>query len=268
MNKDNDKDKDKVNKKNKNKDLDYNINYYSILGVDKDASSSELKKKYYKLVQVHHPDKGGKHEDFDLIVKSYKILSDYVLKNDYDKKSIYGKDYIEINEIYKTDTKLDINKFLEKKRKEDLDIEIEIDIENFDGKVEYNRYMCCSTCDGTGYDFTSQIVIIDKNGKKSVFEGDSGCDFCEGTGIGFHGESCKFCQGKGKIGTSSCVKCKGEKVILYKQKLNNIKLEIKGNEEDDDDSNETKIEYMGHFSKLDVHFSGDLYLIYKKKDRK
>ena len=39
--------------------MDKNKNYYSILGVAKDAEEKVIKKSYYKLSFEHHPDKGG-----------------------------------------------------------------------------------------------------------------------------------------------------------------------------------------------------------------
>ena len=35
------------------------IDPYKVLGVTKNANKAEIKKRYYKLVKEHHPDKGG-----------------------------------------------------------------------------------------------------------------------------------------------------------------------------------------------------------------
>lgn len=39
-----------------------NSKYYDILGVDKKASTEEIRKAYRKLAAKNHPDRGGKEE--------------------------------------------------------------------------------------------------------------------------------------------------------------------------------------------------------------
>ena len=46
-----------------------NEEFYKILGVEKDASASQLKKAYRKLAIKHHPDKGGDEAMFKKISK-------------------------------------------------------------------------------------------------------------------------------------------------------------------------------------------------------
>jgi len=62
---------------------------------------------------------------------------------------------------------------------------------------------------------------------------------CEGTGESYDGTPCSFCNGQGKIGMSNCEVCGGEKRILGKQKLVNIKLT----------GEKTKLDAMGHYAK-------------------
>jgi DnaJ-class molecular chaperone len=50
--------------------------YYSILGVAKDATADEIKKAYRKLASQHHPDKGGDTARFQEIQTAYDTLSD------------------------------------------------------------------------------------------------------------------------------------------------------------------------------------------------
>jgi len=38
--------------------------YYNILGIDKSASTEDIKKAYRKLAMTHHPDKGGDEAKF------------------------------------------------------------------------------------------------------------------------------------------------------------------------------------------------------------
>ncbi len=62
--------------------------YYSILGVDKNASSDEIKKAYRKLAKQHHPDvnKGDKASEakFKDISEAYEVLGDAEKRKKYD----------------------------------------------------------------------------------------------------------------------------------------------------------------------------------------
>lgn len=60
------------------------MNPYEILGVDKSASSEDIKKAYRKLSKEHHPDRGGNEEKFKDIAAAYDILSDPQKKQNYD----------------------------------------------------------------------------------------------------------------------------------------------------------------------------------------
>jgi DnaJ-class molecular chaperone len=42
------------------------------LGLTDDATPTEVKRKYYELVQIHHPDKGGQQADFNHLVETYR----------------------------------------------------------------------------------------------------------------------------------------------------------------------------------------------------
>ena len=48
--------------------------YYQILGVSKDASQDEIKKKYRKLSLQHHPDRGGDAEKFKEVSEAYENI--------------------------------------------------------------------------------------------------------------------------------------------------------------------------------------------------
>ncbi|HEX7404826.1 MAG TPA: DnaJ C-terminal domain-containing protein [Candidatus Nanopelagicaceae bacterium] len=70
------------------KDL-YEKDFYKILGVDKTASASEIKKKYRTLARELHPDKnkGDKklEEQFKAVSEAYDILSDDKTRKEYDE---------------------------------------------------------------------------------------------------------------------------------------------------------------------------------------
>jgi len=235
--------------------MDINKNYYLILGINKEASEKEIKKKYYKLSFEYHPDK-NKDVDiniFNSITEAYNVLcSD--LRKDYDIKSKFGNNYNEYFELFDINVNFSFDDSKDKleqfKKNEVYNILIEVD-DDFDGKLEYERWVKCKTCSGSGKDLSSKILIKDNDGNiLKVFDSDDGCDFCEGTGKDYADNPCYFCKGQGKIGLNSCKTCNGEKRILGKQKINGIKLTGK----------ETKIDTMGHFSKDGIVG----YLILKK----
>ena len=62
-------------------------NYYLMLGLTNDSSSTEIKNQYRKLAKQYHPDrnKDSSEEKMAQINKAYEILSDKKLKAQYDK---------------------------------------------------------------------------------------------------------------------------------------------------------------------------------------
>jgi molecular chaperone DnaJ len=226
--------------------MDKNKNYYQILGISKDSTTKEIKKEYYNKAKIFHPDKNNNESDpiiFAEITEAYEILYNKETREEYDLKSKWGKNYNEYYDLF--DVQIDFDYDSEKDRLEKFkknevnNIQIEVD-DTFDGNLEYERWVKCKTCDGTGKDFSAKIVIRDNDGNiVKTFDGEDGCDFCDGIGKDYRGEDCSFCNGKGKVGLTPCKTCNGEKRVLGKQKLKGIKLT----------GDETRVESMGNFSK-------------------
>jgi len=219
--------------------MNLNINYYAVLGVDFESTEKEIKKKYYKLSFEKHPDKGGNAEEFAIINEAYVVLTEQ--KDEYDKKSKFGKDYNELEEFFKIDLEYNHKEservYDDVKKREILDIIVHVDKDKFNGTVDFVRWVQCPTCKGNGKDMSTKIQIKGIDGKPKWFEADDGCDFCEGTGKGWDSNDCSFCNGKGKAGINPCKKCSGEGRIQGKQKLKDVKLE----------GEETKIDSMGNW---------------------
>jgi curved DNA-binding protein len=78
------------------------IDYYKVLGVEKNASESEIKKAYRKLARKYHPDINPNDKEaermFKQINEANQVLSDPENRKKYDK---YGKDWKHAEEFEK-----------------------------------------------------------------------------------------------------------------------------------------------------------------------
>mmetsp|Transcript_19684 Transcript_19684/g.14132 ORF Transcript_19684/g.14132 Transcript_19684/m.14132 type:complete len:146 (+) Transcript_19684:20-457(+) len=62
-------------------------NFYTLLNVEKNCSKSELKKAYFKLSKIYHPDKNPDEDTTDKFMEiktAYEIMSDDFFKARYD----------------------------------------------------------------------------------------------------------------------------------------------------------------------------------------
>ena len=60
--------------------------YYEVLGIDRSASSDEIRKTYRKLAMQHHPDKhGGDDAKFKELGEAYETLKDEQKRAAYDR---------------------------------------------------------------------------------------------------------------------------------------------------------------------------------------
>lgn len=66
------------------------MDYYQILGVNKDSSAEDIKKAYRKLAMQHHPDRGGDNTKFTEINQAYETLSDDTKRRQYDHQSMWA----------------------------------------------------------------------------------------------------------------------------------------------------------------------------------
>jgi curved DNA-binding protein len=79
------------------------IDYYKILGLDKNAAEKDIKAAYRKLARKHHPDLNPNDKEakvkFQQINEANEVLSDPVKRKKYDQ---YGKDWQHADEFEKT----------------------------------------------------------------------------------------------------------------------------------------------------------------------
>ena len=83
--------------------------YYSTLGVAKNASQDEIKRAYRKLASQHHPDKGGDKAKFQEVQAAYAVLGDEQKRAEYDNPrpqfggfNGFGQDgvHVNVNDIF------------------------------------------------------------------------------------------------------------------------------------------------------------------------
>jgi molecular chaperone DnaJ len=62
-------------------------NYYKILGIPRDATQGEIKKKFRELAKKTHPDKTKEDSEEEMVElnKAYEVLSDEVSRKKYDR---------------------------------------------------------------------------------------------------------------------------------------------------------------------------------------
>ena len=73
------------------------MDYYSILGVSKDASEQDIRKAYKKQSMQHHPDRGGNEEKFKQVNEAYSTLKDPHKRDVYDQQQTGNRQAFNFN---------------------------------------------------------------------------------------------------------------------------------------------------------------------------
>ncbi len=220
--------------------------YYEILGVDKKATASEIKKAYRTLVKKYHPDvnkNSDAEEKFKEIQEAYEILSDESNRSAYDQYGHAGtagfnpgstngySDFsgapFDMGDIFNSffggaGSDFGFNFGGQRGPRQDIgsDIRYRIRIsfeEAMKGgefKIKVKREERCEKCNGTG----------SKSGRKKE------CPVCKGTGQQqqvrrtIFGQmavmsSCQNCGGTGEIVEEPCAKCGGSGVVNIEESI-------------------------------------------------
>ncbi|OGF68591.1 molecular chaperone DnaJ [Candidatus Giovannonibacteria bacterium RIFCSPHIGHO2_02_FULL_44_31] len=209
--------------------------YYEILGVQRNASKDEIKKAFRKLAHKHHPDKGGKENDFKEINEAYQVLSDEKKRAEYDHygrvfsdqagggHGATGFDFGDMSGFDFGDIFEDLfnmgGRGTRVKRGRDISIEVDVNFEEsifgVQRKVLLTKAAYCSNCQGSGVAPGSKTKTCTScNGSGTVRE--SGKSFL---GSFMRVVECRKCIGRGKIPDEICGVCKGGGVVHKREEI-------------------------------------------------
>ena len=250
--------------------------YYHILGVDKKASTEDIKRQFRKLAHKYHPDKsGGDEAKFKEINEAYQVLSDDKKRSEYD---MYGNVFSGGqrpgggfggfgNEGFDFSGagggqgfEFDLGDIFgdifggggRAKRGRDISVDIEVSFEESifgtDRKLLINKVGVCDTCVGKGSEPGSKLKTCTVcNGKGKIRE----------TRRSFIGSVvvnsvCHTCHGKGEIPEKACATCSGLGVL---KKNEEIKIKVPPGIESGE-----MIRFSGKGEAIPDGQAGDLYV--------
>jgi molecular chaperone DnaJ len=186
--------------------------YYEVLGVDKNASQSEIKKAYRNLAKELHPDKGGDENAFKEASEAYEVLSDETKKANYDRFGHAGNNRGNPDDMFRDFHDIFGRHFSQENQNirvgGNMSVTVKLTLEEiFTGvnkKYNYTRNIPCDSCEGVGgtdpYDcFTcggSGMVINLVRTPMGVFNANQPCPSCDATGTK-HKTECSSCKGSG-----------------------------------------------------------------------
>lgn len=215
--------------------------YYKILGVDKNASSDDIKKAYRTLVKKYHPDlhPGDKEaaEKFKEINEANEVLSDDKKRKQYDFEQEHpnmggfgggsgfsgfsGNGFTGFEDIFG-----DIfggfgggRRPQTKQKGEDITLELSLSFldaaKGCKRDIAYTRNEPCSTCRGTGAKNGTAYKTCEKCGGTGQVQYASGNGFFRSVQV----RPCDECHGTGKKILDACPDCKGKGYVKKSTKL-------------------------------------------------
>lgn len=208
--------------------------YYSILGVNKNASEDEIKKAYRKLAMQHHPDKNPDNkeseEKFKEAAEAYDILSSPEKKKNYDTfgKAGGGNNPFSGQQHYGHGFNMDdiFSQFGDifggansrnsrrQPRGADLRIKVQLSLDDIlngvKKKLKFKRNDKCHTCSGKGGTEIKDCLGCSGSGQRVIVQNTPFGPVRQAT-------TCSNCSGSGKVVHNKCKTCHGDGTHLKEE---------------------------------------------------
>lgn len=217
-------------------------NPYKILGVEKTATQTDIKKAYRDLAKKHHPDKGGNEAEFKKINQAYEMLGDEQKRAQFDRFGSTGgpggfngggggaqgfggfsaQDFGGFEDIFSSffgGGSAQTQNPRSPQRGSDLEVEADItfaeSVTGITKKFSARRYKACKTCDHKGGSGQKTCNTCGGRGQVAqTFQTPFGnvqqkatCGVCHGSGQTFE-NLCKTCHGETRYEDKTTIEVK------------------------------------------------------------
>ena len=227
--------------------------YYSILGVSKDATADDLKKAYRKLAKQYHPDAQHTEEDkkkaeakFKEINEAYSVLSDENKRAQYDRFgsnfeqagfggsgfggysnaydfSGFGGIDFDLEDIlgsvfgggFGSSSKKSQGPTRGADIRTNMSLKFEEAAFGVKKEISITRNEKCDSCNGSGAKPGSRVITCDKCGGRGKIQ------MTQNTIMGAFStvKTCDKCSGTGKVIETPCEKCSGKGIVRKSRKI-------------------------------------------------
>lgn len=228
--------------------------YYKILGVEKNATTDEVKKAFKKAAMQHHPDRpGGDEKKFKEVNEAYQVLNDADKRTKYDQ---FGSDFEQqggfgggaswddfmrqarggqgggfnfdfggedLGDIFGSMFGGGSRRATRQSRGADIQVDVELDFKEaafgLEKEIHLRKQTICDVCDGDGGEPDSKVEK---------------CSTCGGQGQVAQNQrtflgtmqtivTCPNCHGRGEKPSKKCKNCGGDGILM---KPSDIKVKI------------------------------------------